>query len=147
MFFASCTYACPIIVEDLKRIDRALSKELGDKVGFTLVTIDTARDTVDILHAFRSARKLPTERWTLLRGNPDDTLELAALLGVKFKREATGQFAHSNLITVVNEKGEIVHQVAGLQHDVADILKHIEKSLAEERSATHSSRPLTSTDL
>ena len=134
MFFASCTYACPIIVEDLKRIERELPKGLGGKVGFTLVTIDTARDTVDALHAFRASRKLPPDRWTLLRGNQDDTLELAALLGVKFKREATGQFAHSNLITVLNEQGEIIHQVAGLKQDVADILKQIEKSLAKNTS-------------
>ena len=41
--------------------------------------------------------------------------ELAALLGVKYKQEAGGMFAHSNLITVLNQEGEIVHQRAGLK--------------------------------
>ena len=40
---------------------------------------------------------------------------LAALLGVKFKQEADGAFAHSNLLTILNPEGEIVHQRTGLQ--------------------------------
>jgi len=47
-------------------------------------------------------------------------LELAALLGVKYKASANGQFAHSNVITVLNAKGEIVHQQIGLNEDVSE---------------------------
>jgi protein SCO1 len=125
MFFASCTYACPIIVHDMNRIEAALPETVRAKVGFTLVTIDPARDTPAVLHAYRAARKLSGQRWTLLQGTSDDTLELAALFGVKFKRQASGQFAHSNLITVLNERGEIVHQYAGLNQDVSEIVKRI----------------------
>lgn len=125
MFFTSCTYACPIIVHDLQRIEAALPEATRDKVHFTLVTIDPEHDTTNLLHGYRLVRQLPAERWTLLRGTPDDTLELAAVLGVKFKREASGQFAHSNLITLLNSEGEIVHQVAGLNHDIGETVKRI----------------------
>ena len=125
MFFASCTYACPIIVHDMQRIEAALPESLRTKVGFTLVTVDTERDTPQALHTYRLARKLPPDRWTLLRGSPDDTLELAALLGVKFKREASGQFAHSNLITVLNGQGEIIHQLIGLNQNIDETVKRI----------------------
>jgi protein SCO1/2 len=125
MFFASCTYACPLIVHDLQRIETALPESLRTNVNFTLITIDTERDTPSALHAYRGTRKLPADRWTLLRGAPDDTLELAALLGVKFKREARGQFAHSNLITVLNEQGEIIHQLTGLSQEVGETVKRI----------------------
>ena len=118
MFFASCTYACPIIVHDMKRIEAALPEKMRAGTGFTLITIDPERDTTDVLHSYRSVHKLNTSRWTLLHGAPDDTLELAALLGVKFKRETSGQFAHSNLITVLNEQGEIIHQQVGLNQDI-----------------------------
>ncbi len=125
MFFASCTYACPIIVHDMKRIEAALPESVRAKVDFTLVTIDTERDSPEALHSYRASHKLPVGRCTLLQGTADDTLELAALLGVKFKREASGQFAHSNLITVLNEKGEIIHQIAGLNQDVGETVKRI----------------------
>jgi len=47
------------------------------------------------------------------------------LLGVKFKQDARGQFAHSNLITVLNAKGEIVHQRSGLQGAITDTIRAV----------------------
>jgi len=41
--------------------------------------------------------------------------ELAALLGVKYKQETDGAFSHSNLVTILNPAGEIVHQRTGLK--------------------------------
>jgi protein SCO1/2 len=40
--------------------------------------------------------------------------ELAALLGVIYREDANGSFAHSNVITVLNAEGEIVYQQPGL---------------------------------
>ena len=135
MFFTSCNYACPLIVHDMERIDSALPSDVRGNVGFTLMTIDTVRDTPAALHAYRTVHKLPENSWTLLHGTPDDTLEFAALLGVKFKREykieATGQFAHSNLITVLNERGEIIHQLVGLNQDLQDTVKRVVRAARE----------------
>ena len=129
MFFASCQYACPILVHDLANIEAAVKPAQRSRVGFTLVTFDTKRDTPEALAQFRAARNLPKGTWTLLHGGQDDVLELAALLGVKFKEDATGQFAHSNIITVLNAKGEIVHQLVGLGQDTGEIVRQLEKLL------------------
>jgi len=126
MFFASCQYACPILVHDLTRIEAALKPELRGKVGFTLVTFDTRRDTPEALAKFREARNLSATNWTLLHGTDDDVLELAALLGVKYKQEANGQFAHSNVITLLNEDGEIAHQLVGLGQNIAEMITAME---------------------
>ena len=56
----------------------------------------------------------------------DDTLEMAALLGVKFKKSADGQFAHSNVITILNPEGEIIHQQIGLGQNLIPAVKAIE---------------------
>jgi protein SCO1/2 len=129
MFFANCQYACPILVHDLQKIEAALTPESRARVGFTLVTIDPRRDTPEALANFRATRVLPAETWTLLHGESDDILELAALLGVKYKEEATGQFAHSNIITVLNGEGEIVHQLVGLGQDLKATVRELEKLL------------------
>ncbi len=131
MFFTSCQYACPLIVNDMKRIEAALPKNLRTNVGFTLVSFDTERDTEKVLTDYRHTRNLPAERWTLLRGGSDDVLELAALLGVRYKQDATGQFSHSNIITVLNANGEIVHQQIGLNQDIQETVRIIEKLLAK----------------
>lgn len=134
MFFGSCTYACPIIVHDMKRIEAALPAKTRVNTGFTLITIDPERDTPEALHSYRATHKLPADRWTLLHGTPDDTLELAALLGVKFKREASGQFAHSNVITVLNGQGEIIHQQVGLNQEIRQTVEAIERAAIAARN-------------
>ena len=131
MFFASCQYACPALVHDLTRIEAALKPELRSKVGFTLATFDTKRDTPEALARFRESRNLATN-WTLLHGSDDDVLEFAALLGVKYKQEPSGQFAHSNIITLLNENGEIVSQLAGLGQNINEMVKSIEALVASE---------------
>ena len=114
MFFASCGYACPLIVSDMQAIRAKLPAELRDRAAFVLVSFDTKRDTPAALAAYRAQRGLDGA-WTLLHGDDEAVRELAALLGVKFKQEADGSFAHSNLITILNTEGEIVHQRAGLK--------------------------------
>jgi len=126
MFFASCEYACPILVHDMKRIEAALPANLRTNVGYTLVSFDSERDRPAALAQFRRNHKLEAG-WTLLHGAPDDVLELAALLGVKFKKDARGQFAHSNIITVLDANGEIVFQQVGLNRDPAPVVSALQK--------------------
>jgi protein SCO1/2 len=114
MFFASCNYACPLLVADITRVREALPSPLREEVALVLVSFDVVRDTPAALKKYREDRLLGPQ-WTLLHGDESAVAELAALLGVKFKQEANGQYAHSNLITVLNREGEIVHQRAGLQ--------------------------------
>ncbi|MEW6157170.1 MAG: SCO family protein [Verrucomicrobiota bacterium] len=131
MFFANCSYACPILVHDMQRIEDALPAEIRSKVQFVLVSFDTERDTPSTLKKYRELRQLPGESWSLLTGKPDDVLELAALLGVNFKQEASGQFAHSNIITILNGKGEIVHQQIGLNEDRQASVEAIRREIAK----------------
>ena len=131
MFFANCQYACPIIVNDMKRIEAALTADQCPNVGFTLVSFDTKRDTPAALAAYRLTHALPADNWTLLHGEPDDVLELAALLGLKFKEDANGQFAHSNVITILNAQGEIVHQQIGLNQDIKETVRILRQLAAK----------------
>lgn len=114
MFFASCGYACPLLLTDMQAIRAKLPAEIRDQAALVLVSFDVARDTPAALAQYRADRHLDAQ-WTLLHGDDDAVRELAALLGVKFKQEADGQFAHSNLITILNGEGEVVHQRNGLR--------------------------------
>jgi protein SCO1 len=129
MFFARCEYACPLLVHDMKRIEAALPESIRTNVGFVLVSFDSERDTPEALAIYRTNHRLPAN-WTLLRGAPDDVLELGALLGVKFKKDYRGQFAHSNVITVLDSKGEVGRQIIGLNRDVTEAVQMLERSVA-----------------
>jgi protein SCO1/2 len=125
MFFANCQYACPLLVHKMKLIAAALPPEVRTNVGFTLVSFDSKRDTPAALHAYRARQQLENN-WNLLHGEPDEVLELAALLGINFKEDAQGQFTHSNIITVLNADGEIVHQTVGLSLETAETVRQVQ---------------------
>ena len=127
MFFASCQFTCPLTVSDLKNIEAALPDNVRTNIGFTLVSFDSKRDTPAALKNYRLAHGLSARNWTLLRSEPDDVRELAALLGVIYKQDANGDFAHSNLITVLNAEGEIIFQKQGVNIDPQEIVRQIEQ--------------------
>jgi protein SCO1/2 len=131
MAYTSCEYACPIVVETMKRLEASLPPELHAQVGFVVVTFDPERDTPAVLKAYSEKRQLDLQHWTLLQGQPDDVLELAVLLGVRYQRAPQGGFAHSNLITVLNKDGEIVHRHLGVQQNLDEALSAIRKAAAD----------------
>jgi protein SCO1/2 len=114
MIYTTCDSACPLIVSVMQQIAASLSAELRPQVGFVLVTFDPERDTPEVLRAYSDKMHLDLQHWSLLHGHPDDVLALAVLLGVKYRQEHTGGFVHSNLITILNKQGEIVHRHEGL---------------------------------
>src|SRR5690606_20626551 len=124
MFFASCGYACPVLVSDMQRLRELLPAEVRDETRFVLVSFDTERDTPEALREFRERSTLD-EAWVLLRGDDTAVQELAMLLGIKFKRDANGQFSHSNLLTILDAEGEITHRRNGLMGDVSEAARAV----------------------
>ncbi|MDZ7764452.1 MAG: SCO family protein [Melioribacteraceae bacterium] len=118
MIFANCTYACPILANDMRRIASELTKDQLRDIEFTLISIDPERDTPERLMQFAKDQNLNLAHFQLLTGERSDIDDLAALTGFRYKKENDGSFSHSNIITILNEEGEIVHQQVGLNQDI-----------------------------
>jgi len=129
MVYTTCESACPIIVSLMQRLEAALSPELHSEVGFVLVSFDPERDTPAVLNAYGARMDLDPMVWSLLYGQPDDVLELATLLGIAYKRDQRGGFTHSNVMTVLNRAGEIVHRQEGLPQDLTAILEAMRRAV------------------
>ena len=56
---------------------------------------------------------------------------VATLLGIKYKRDQSDGFLHSNVITVLNKAGEMVHRHEGLQQDMASTLAAIRQAVQD----------------
>jgi protein SCO1 len=121
MVYTHCAYACPRIVTDMKRIEAEL-RERGVQAGFVVVSIDPERDTPARLAAFAEATRLDPREWTLLTGSDDGVMELAALLGVRYRRVSDMDFEHSNVITLVDDEGRILYRQTGLGADPASLV-------------------------
>lgn len=125
LFFSNCEFACPLIVHDMKRIQEELPAHVRGQVDFTLISLDPERDTPEALAAYRSRQHLDPSHWTLLCGSASDVRELAAVLGVLYRKDSRGQFAHSNVLFVLNAEGEIVHRQIGLNQEPAETIQSL----------------------
>lgn len=126
MVYTHCKHACPRILADMQRIKDNLKSEAAEQTYFTIISIDPVRDTPDRLNTFANENNLSEEKWTLLSGDNGDILEIAALLGVKYKHVSDTDFTHSNMITVLNKEGEVLHQRKKLEdqhHNILDVIE------------------------
>lgn len=125
MIYTSCKAACPRLVADMRNIDKAIPEENKEKLKLIFVSIDPETDTPERLKNFSIENQLDEERWIFLRSNEESTREFAAVLAVNYKQISPIDFSHSNIISVFNEKGELVHQREGLGVDNEDTIKTI----------------------
>lgn len=113
MIYTTCQFACPRLVADMKTIEEGIGPEKMEDVNIVLISINPERDLPDTLRIFAEDQQLDTRYWTLLNGAPDDVLEFAAVLGVKYKKVTPLDFSHSNIISIFDKKGDLIYQQEG----------------------------------
>ncbi len=118
MFYTRCTTACPVIVNEMQRLQAVIPHNYLNNYQFVLVSIDPNNDTTERLRQYAEARNLNPRNWTLITGSKYEIAKLAQIIGFKYKENRSGMFTHSNLITFINQKGEIQNQSEGLNQNV-----------------------------
>jgi protein SCO1/2 len=134
LMYATCTGICPGLVKELQALSRNLPADIDRHTHFVLVTVDPQHDTVAALRQYRQDMKLDDARFTLLRGSAADVRELAAVLGFNYQQIDSGQFAHSNLVTVLDPHGQVAHQQNGLAGDGEGVIDAIRQALSAGRA-------------
>lgn len=130
MIYTSCKAACPRLVADMRNIEKQVPEEDLDNVKFVLVSIDPETDTPERLHKFAEENKMTDDQWLFLRGTEEDTREFAAVLAVSYKQISPIDFSHSNIISVFDEEGVLVHQQEGLGVDNTETVEAIKTEVA-----------------
>jgi protein SCO1/2 len=108
MFYTSCQYMCPLIVESGKAVEHALPANQRDRIGVVLISLDPAKDTPAALRAMAKARKVDANRWTLAAPEPDDVRKVAGVLGVRYRVLADGNFNHTSALILLDAQGRIL---------------------------------------
>ncbi len=132
MFYASCSYACPTLIRDLVAIDARLTPAARARTQVLLVTLDPARDTPTVLSGLATAHHTPNTRWTFARARSEDaTRELAAALGITYRRLPDGNFNHSSIMLALDRDGVPRARIDGLGQDASAFIGALE-ALAHE---------------
>jgi protein SCO1/2 len=109
MFYSSCEMVCPLIFETI----RMTLQSLPGSVKVLMLSFDPARDSVAVLKKTAQAHACDA-RWTLARGDDNTVRNVAALLGIQYRRLASGEFNHSSTIELLDNEGRIVARSATL---------------------------------
>lgn len=129
MIYTSCKAACPRLVADMRNIERRIAENDLKNVQFIMVSIDPETDTPQRLKEFSIENIMEENHWMFLRGTPEDTREFAAVLAVSYKKITPIDFSHSNIISVFDPEGVMVHQQEGLGVDNEETITAINEQL------------------
>ena len=114
MFYTSCQFVCPMLVEALRDTQAQLTENERSKVSVLLVTIDPQRDTVAVLDDTAHAHQLDPKHWTLARTDTVSTRKLAAVLGVQYRKLPSGEFNHTTAVILLDADGRVVGHTSEL---------------------------------
>ena len=105
MFYTSCKFVCPLIVDSAKGVEHALTSSERDRLAILLVSLDPARDDTMALRTVFDKRHLDSARWTLARTPEHDVRKFAALLGVRYRALVDGEFNHTSALVLLDADG------------------------------------------
>jgi protein SCO1/2 len=125
MIYTTCKAACPRLVADMRNIEAQIPKSNLEDLRFVLVSIDPKNDTPKRLKEFALENKMDAEQWVFLQGTESGVREFANVLAVKYKEISPLDFSHSNIISVFNKGGELIHQQEGLGVDNKETIQTI----------------------
>jgi protein SCO1/2 len=108
MFYTSCQYVCPLIVDSGKAVEHALSPEERARLGILLISMDPERDTPGALMSVATKRKLDAARWSLASPPPQEVRGVAGVLGVRYRQLADGEFNHTSALVLLDGDGRVV---------------------------------------
>jgi protein SCO1/2 len=115
MFYSHCPGACPLTVETLQELDRALSAAQRAKLNFVLLSLDPGKDSPGALRTYESQRRIDSNRWIVGRSATADVARLAAALGVKYRTLSDGAVDHSNVIVLLDARGQVLARSTATQ--------------------------------
>ena len=108
MFYTSCQYICPLIVDSGKAIEHQLSPAERGRIGIVLISMDPARDTPIALRKVFDKRGLDAGGWLLASPPAADVRAVAGLLGIRYRQLADGEFNHGSALILLDTEGRIV---------------------------------------
>lgn len=108
MFYTSCKFVCPLIIDSAKSVESNLTADERARLGVTMISLDPGRDTPQALARVRMQHDLDSARWTLASPAPQDVRGIAALLGIRYRALADGDFNHSSVLVLLDADGRIV---------------------------------------
>jgi protein SCO1/2 len=135
MFYTSCKYVCPLIIDTVQKTRRALGEADGGRLPVLMVSLDPERDTPAVLGRLADSRHLDRGHWTLARTDASHVRQLAAVLGIQYRQLEDREFSHSSVLVLLDAEGRIVARTERLGEADPEFVAAVRTTLAAAPAA------------
>lgn len=125
--FTHCQTSCPLQVQALSGVQRALPRALSKRVQFVSFSIDPERDTPAVLAQYASTMGVDLENWSFVTGHPQEISWLHQHFGAQVKRLTGDQLDHRVAVYLLDANGQLAQKYTGnldpmrLAKEIADV--------------------------
>jgi protein SCO1/2 len=130
MFYTSCPYVCPLVIDTLKKTQNELSPAESAQLQVLLVSFDPERDTAQRLKETFDERKVDARAWTMARTEARGVRKLAATLGIQYRELANREINHSVALVLLDGDGRIAAKTDKFGVVDPDFVAEVHKLLA-----------------
>ena len=122
-FFTSCPSICPIMSNEMERVQDAFRNQ--ENVQIYSISIDPDYDTPAVLADYSQQYNARPDKWHFLNGPKDQTYGLARCgfaLPIVDGHDNPDEFVHSDKFILVDDKGRIRGYYSGTTREGVDLL-------------------------
>lgn len=139
LIFTHCPDICPLITNNMERIQQEAKKENIQDVSFVSISFDPQRDKPSVLKEYAGVREIDMKNWVFLTGRQSEIdslkkqLHYVAIAGDTTYSEGGEPsyfFVHTDRITLMDQEGRIRQEYKGSKVDVEQVIKDI-KTLSD----------------
>lgn len=134
LIFTHCPDICPLITNNMERIQEEAKKEGLPGVSFVSISFDPLRDKPSVLKEYAEVREIDTKNWIFLTGRQGEIdslkkqLHYVAIAGdttYSSSGEPSYFFVHTDRITLMDKEGRVRQEYKGSSLNPADVIKDI----------------------
>jgi protein SCO1 len=129
--YTSCPDICPLLTQKMAQVRDALSVDFVPRVAFVSITVDPENDTPDVLKNFADAFGANSGGWAFLTGPPAAVRAVIGHYGVVAIKNPDGGIDHTALASLIDRRGMLRVQYAGIQWQPEEFLRDVEALAVE----------------
>lgn len=127
MFYASCPYVCPTLISNIQQLKNKLSAKQQASTKVLMISLDPERDSPAKLMEVARLHGVDLAGWTFAAPTSGDVREVAAVLGVQYRKLPDGEFNHTAAVTLLDANGRSVAQTTSISQVDRDFLAETAK--------------------
>ena len=129
--YTSCTSTCPVLTPMMSFVQDQLGRDFGRNIVFVSITVDPERDSPQVLKEYATSFGANLSGWSFLTGSPAAIRDVTRQYGVVASKNINGDVDHTFLTSIVDQRGVLRVQYAGVRFDPGEFKRDLVSLLRE----------------